>query len=167
MCILPALADRGHHGIMVSDTKKASEILATQPLRLAFVELGENTEKALNFLSQVGSDSPDMPIIGVGPLNSVPCAVQAMRAGAGEYITHPINSKILETLLENLLPNHEEYLAAEINKDDQYIYRIAGQSAALMKTIDLGRQIACSSIPVLISGESGTGKELIAYLVHS
>lgn len=167
MSILPALASRGVRGIMVSNAKKASEKLATQPLRMAFVELGENVEKALNFISHAQGDSPDMPIIAIGPLDSVSHAVQAMQAGASEYLTHPINNNALEALLDNLLPVHEEYLAAEINKDDQYLYRIAGQSTALMETIDLGRRVACSSMPVLISGESGTGKELIAYLVHS
>lgn len=167
LCLLPTLANRGVRGIMVYETKKAYEELATQPLRMVFVEFGENIEKALNFLSHVRANSPDMPALAIGPANSVSHAVRAMRAGASEYITHPINNEELETLLDNLLPDHEEYLAAEVNKDNQYIYRIAGQSTALMETIELSRRIACSSIPVLISGENGTGKELIAYLIHS
>ncbi len=165
--ILPVLTERGVHGITVSDAKQAATQLATQPLRMAFVELGENLSIALDFLSHVRCDSPDMPVIAIGPARSVSHAVRAMQAGASEYLTYPVDRSNLEKLLDNSLPNHEEHLAAEANKDNQYLYRIAGSSEALMKTIDLGKRVACSSMPVLITGESGTGKELISYLVHS
>ncbi len=165
--ILPVVASRGARGVMVSNAKDAIEQLATQSLHMCFVELGESTEKALNFLSHVRSDSPDMPVIAIGPENSVQHAIAAMQAGASEYLTHNIDINSLETMLDQILPDHKEHLAAATTDKQQYSYRIAGQSQALTEAIDLGRRIANSSIPVLVTGESGTGKELLSYLVHS
>ena len=164
--ILPALASRGVRGIIASDAREARQRLATQRFHMAFVQVDVADDRAWGLISHLCSERPDMPLVALGPAGDVPCAVASTRAGASEYLTRPVESARLGELLDQLLPGGEAAIAQANEDTCQSPHRIAGQSQALMETIDLARRVAQTSMPILISGPSGTGKELISHLVH-
>jgi len=101
---------------------------------------------------------------------SVETAVDAMRLGAADYLTKPVRIAELRTRLQRAL---ETGRLRRTNKelrrqlDKRYGFEgIIGDSAAIRRVIDTIRQVAPSTIPVLITGESGTGKELVAQAIH-
>ncbi|MCD4823825.1 MAG: sigma-54 dependent transcriptional regulator [Phycisphaerae bacterium] len=164
--ILETLAGRGVRGMVAGDSKAVEARLSgTGPWGMVFVGMGKSRWTS-DLIARLRSDQPELPVVAVGPEGDVPIAVDAMRLGASEYITYPIDRPALEALLDRVLPNHEVDLAAVAQENNCCLYRLAGASKPLLDTIRLARQVAPSTMPVLIAGESGTGKELLAWLLH-
>lgn len=113
------------------------------------------------------SETAVVLITGYG---SVENAVDAMRAGAVDYITKPVNIAELKEVLERILENQHlrrRNTELEVQLDERYGFdKIIGQSQSLQKVFQVVRQVAPTDVTVLIAGESGTGKELIAQAIH-
>jgi two-component system response regulator AtoC len=101
---------------------------------------------------------------------SIETAVEAMKRGAYDFLTKPVNLDRLDLLLKRALREHEiETENRELHEqlDSKYgLKNIIGQSAAMQEVFDMIRQVAASRATVLIQGESGTGKELVAKAIH-
>ncbi|MEM7397279.1 MAG: sigma-54 dependent transcriptional regulator, partial [Verrucomicrobiota bacterium] len=97
-------------------------------------------------------------------------AVEAMKRGAYDFLSKPVNLDRLELLLKRALENRrmeEENRYLHEQLDNKYgLENIIGQSAAMQEVFDTIRQVAPSRATVLIQGESGTGKELVAQAIH-
>jgi two-component system response regulator AtoC len=101
---------------------------------------------------------------------SVPTAVEAMKDGALDYLTKPLDAGQLESALANLrrvrsLQREVESLRAELRLRGRF-GSIVGRSAAMQPIFDTIQRVAPTNASVLIHGESGTGKELIAQAIH-
>jgi len=181
--ILRVLAQRGIRGILEKDFKAALDRVETDDYQLVFVTIDLNSKQhiseqlkpSLGFLDAVKSFRPEMPVIMVAgpeddqnknPHRLVETAVISIRAGFCELLTRPIDIRKLENTLATHLPNHDVSTLACADEQVHHLYSIVGSSPKLTHTIRLGRRIAPTSAPVLISGESGTGKELISYMIH-
>jgi len=115
----------------------------------------------LDRLQQLGATAP---VIIVGDPGSARQAVEAIHAGAGDYLAISENESVLEKSISNLL-ELKEYKTKE--KDRKSVRpRIVAKSAAIGELLDMARRIAPSAATVLIQGESGTGKELLARFIH-
>jgi two-component system, NtrC family, response regulator AtoC len=114
---------------------------------------------------------PQMPVIvitGYGDMNS---AIGAIRAGASDFITKPVDGAILQHALERALK--EGQLKERVRRLKQgevppieAVGQFVGTSRAMQGVYDLIRRVAASQTTVLITGESGTGKELVARALH-
>jgi DNA-binding NtrC family response regulator len=97
-------------------------------------------------------------------------AVEAMRHGAYNYLTKPVNLDELEVVVEQLLEKKRIELENEYHREQEQkkegFEGIIGQSPAMQRLIGQIRQIAPSKANVLITGETGTGKELVARAIH-
>jgi DNA-binding NtrC family response regulator len=102
---------------------------------------------------------------------SVDTAVEAMKRGAYDFVTKPLNLDKVEILIARALAGrrmeHENRTLRQ-QVDERYgLENIIGESPALHEVLDVVRQVAPSSANVLIEGESGTGKELAAHAIHN
>jgi two-component system response regulator PilR (NtrC family) len=108
-----------------------------------------------------GRSLPEVPPFIIITAHTTPQhAMEALRAGAAEYLSKPFDVEELKMILDRLVPPSE---------DDREPYeesRFIGSSPAIRKIIDLIPRIAATPSTVLISGESGTGKELLARSIH-
>ncbi|MBN1943978.1 MAG: sigma-54-dependent Fis family transcriptional regulator [Phycisphaerae bacterium] len=161
--LLTTLTRRAVRGLLVGESAEAMERLETSAIRMVFVELSPRPAERLRLLERIAREWPGLPVVAIVSEGDVTGAVQAVRAGAGEALTSPIDAASLEALLDRCLPDHDVPAPEEIPAG---CYRIAGRSEALRQTVELAGRVARSSVPILITGESGTGKELISHLIH-
>jgi DNA-binding NtrC family response regulator len=109
-------------------------------------------------------------VIMITGSNSVENAIQALRMGAEDYFTKPINNieilKVVERIYKSMrLQRREKILKNEILRQD--ISEIVGVSSKIKKLFSDINMVSNSDIPVFITGESGTGKELVARAIHN
>ena len=113
--------------------------------------------------------SEDHPVIVLTAYGSIQNAVQAIKTGAFEYLSKPVNFDELEVEVERALKTAELQRDMEFVRDRERAGRKAlmvGESPALKQLIGLIDAVAPSNATVLVQGESGTGKELVAREVH-
>ncbi|MDX1501664.1 MAG: sigma-54 dependent transcriptional regulator [Thermoanaerobaculia bacterium] len=137
---------------------------------LAICDLRMPGTDGLAFLNEVRKRDLDLRVILVTGYGSIESAVEAMHAGADDYLTKPVDLYELRQRVANLLENRQ--LKEEVSNlrqmlDKRYGFEsIIGKSAAMERLFDQMRQVAPTRSSVLIVGESGTGKELVATALH-
>src|SRR6184192_3237688 len=124
----------------------------------------------LELLERLATDSQTMAVIVVTAQGTIDSAVQAMRMGAYDYITKPIDTNRLRTILQNasaLLGTKAENEAMRRKlRDAGSLGSLVGASKKMQEIFRLIEMVSPSTASVLITGASGTGKELVARTVH-
>jgi two-component system response regulator HydG len=124
----------------------------------------------LEALEKIKSYNPAIPVIIMTAYSSVETAVEALKQGAHDYLTKPLDFDklrlILERAMEHTRLKEENRILRESLGRQFDSQNIIGKSPAMTKLLETVAQVAPSEATVLISGESGTGKELIAGAIH-
>ena len=128
--------------------------------------------EGLEMLTRLRKLDPDVPVIVMTAWASVELAVEAMRAGARDFLEKPWDNARLLSIVRNQLElgralRHGRRLAAEnsLLRESRHTSLI-GESQPMQNVLDMARRVASSDATVLITGENGTGKSLLARLVH-
>ena len=148
----------------------AREILKHHRIDMLVLDLRLPGGGALALLEQVKALHPDTAVIVMTAFATVSSAVEAMRIGAGDYLTKPFALEELTTVLERtaqlLELDVQSRLLRERLRTQQGMGGLVGRSPEMEKLYRILSKVACSTHPVLILGESGTGKELVARSIH-
>lgn len=153
--------------LLAEDATKGLEILKTQKVDIVLTDLRMPGLDGMAFTRQV-SAQPDAPlIIMLTAYGSIQTAMDAMRAGAYDYLTKPVNLDDLEMMIDRGLEVLTERRSASQKDTEGAPAGIIGSSPAMKALIEEARQVASSRSTVLITGESGTGKELFAHALHA
>jgi DNA-binding NtrC family response regulator len=152
------------------DARKALEFLDENEARLAVCDLRMPGMDGLAFLHEVRERKIDLNIMLVTAYGSIESAVEAMRVGADDYLTKPVDLYELRKRAMNLIEKQqlkEEVSTLREMLDKRYGFEsILGRSAPMEQLFEQMRLVAPTRSSVLIIGESGTGKELVANAVH-
>ncbi|NLI83143.1 MAG: sigma-54-dependent Fis family transcriptional regulator [Deltaproteobacteria bacterium] len=145
--------------------QEALDIVKSRPVDLLISDVRMPGMGGMDLLTAVRAIRPELPVIFLTAYGTIPDAVQAVKAGAADYLTKPFDGrellqKVRDTLarrvreprLESLPPLEEEMSG--------------GKSPAMRELFDLIDRIAPSDVNILILGESGVGKERVARLIH-
>lgn len=154
-------ADDG--SIAVEAVKKSRFDLVLMDIRMLKVS-------GIEALDQIKAFNPVIPVIIMTAFSSVETAVQAIKKGAYDYLTKPLDFDKLKLTIERAMEHtrlKEENRLLKENLGKHFDRQnIIGKSAAMSKLLQTIAQVSPSEATVLISGESGTGKELIAGAIH-
>ena len=124
----------------------------------------------LPVLDSIKKISPQVPVIVTTANGSVQNAVEAMQAGASDYVLKPFSVKNLQQTVKKILGRAKRSSRMNDSQTDARehagIKEIITRDPMLKKLLNLAREVAASSATVLIQGESGTGKELLAAHIH-
>ena len=148
----------------------ARAILKHQKVDLILLDLKLPGGGGLGLLEQVKALHPETGVVVMTAFASVASAVEAMRIGAGDYLTKPFALEELTTVLERSAQRHqmdvESRQLRERLRTQKGLGGLVGQSPEMEKLYRILSKVAYSTHPVLILGESGTGKELVARSIH-
>jgi DNA-binding NtrC family response regulator len=113
---------------------------------------------------------PDLPVIVITAFGSMETAVQAIRAGAYDFITKPFDIDVVAIAIERAVKHsvltRQVQLLQKAVEESRRFDELLGASPAMKEVYDLLERVAESESTVLVSGESGTGKELVARALH-
>jgi len=164
------LSREGHDVLTVASGQEALTQLQEEDLDLLLSDVKMPKMDGLALLRHVKAHHPGTVVIMMSGHQDVTAAVEAMKAGAFDYLVKPFGREdVLRTVQKGLA--HRLLVVENLALKRQVRYQIArahviGSSPAWRKICEMVEQIAPSRATVLISGESGTGKELIAALIH-
>ncbi|MDY6830625.1 MAG: sigma-54 dependent transcriptional regulator [Thermodesulfobacteriota bacterium] len=160
----------GHQTAEADDGLAAVEHVQTRPADIVLMDLKMVHMSGMEALEQIRSFNPAVPVIIMTAFSSVDTAVEALKKGAYDYLTKPLDFEKLRLTLERILE------AARLRKENRHLKerlgsrfsrdQIIGNSPAMTRLLETVEQAAPSDASILITGESGTGKELIAGALH-
>jgi DNA-binding NtrC family response regulator len=166
-----AIEKAGYAVRTFDDARNALEFLEENDgARLAICDLRMPGMDGIAFLNEVRERSYDLRLILVTGYGSIESAVEAMRVGADDYLTKPVDLYELRQRVNNLI--EKEQLKEEVSNlremlDKRYGFEsIIGRSAPMEKLFEQMKLVAPTRSSVLIIGDSGTGKELVANALH-
>ncbi|PYK58076.1 MAG: transcriptional regulator [Verrucomicrobia bacterium] len=156
---------------VAEDIGGAISVLERETVDLLLTDLRLSGEDGMQLIERA-LKMPHPPIcIMMTAYGSVDTAVEAMKRGAYDFVTKPLNLDKVEILIGRALQSRrmeQENRILRQQIDDRFgLENILGESLALREVLDTIRQVAPSSANVLIEGESGTGKELAAHAIHN
>ena len=164
------LEREGYETSSAASAEAAVKILEKSSQSLVITDLYLPGTTGIELLKRVRLDFPETTVIVMTAFATVQTAVEAMKAGAYDYITKPIEPFELKMLVRRSLEHHsllEEVQVLRSCLDQKYGFEaIIGSSPSLLQALDVAAQVASTDATVLIYGETGTGKELVAKAIH-
>ena len=153
-----------------ADVAGAGKLLEAEPMDAVLTDLRLGHESGLSVLDRCLKSPHRPPCVVMTAYGSVESAVEAMRKGAYDYVTKPLDLERVQILLRRAVRTarvEEENVKLRHELDRSYgLERILGTSTAMAEVLDKVRQVADSRANVLLEGESGTGKEMVARAIH-
>jgi two-component system, NtrC family, response regulator AtoC len=150
--------------------REALEIITTGEIDIVLADLMMPEMGGLKMLEETGKMREPPVVIMITGHGTVESAVAAMKLGAYDYVTKPVNLERLALLLQKALETwqlrRENILLRNKLRENYAPTRMIGKSPAMAKILEQLERVAATATTVLIEGESGTGKELIANHLH-
>jgi two-component system response regulator HydG len=160
----------GYRASACDSPDHALRALESQNIDVVLLDLKMPGAGGLETLRQIKQRRPEVEVIVVTGHGTVDSAVQAMKAGAYDFVTKPFTLGELKLLLERLAAHlklkTENRMLRERIKSKQGFGNIIGRAPEMDKLYRIIAKAAHSAHPVLILGESGTGKEMVARAIH-
>jgi two-component system response regulator HydG len=152
------------------DGESALSATRENPFDLVLMDVRMVKMSGLEALPEIKAFNPSLPIVIMTAYASVETAVEALKKGAYDYLTKPLDFDELRLALERAMDHSslkEENRILRDSLSDRFDRRnLIGRSAAMTRLLETAAQVAQSEATVLVTGESGAGKEMIAGLIH-
>ncbi|MBI4634388.1 MAG: sigma-54-dependent Fis family transcriptional regulator [Deltaproteobacteria bacterium] len=164
------LTEEGYAAAEASDGREAVTAVEKEAFDVILLDIRMTDMNGIEALTEIRKISPLVPVLIMTAYASVQTAVEALKAGAFDYLTKPLDIEELKILIEKALEHYhlrEENIALKERLGDRFDFsRIVARSAKMESLLETLSLVAPSDATVLIMGESGTGKELVANAIH-
>ena len=165
------LRKSGYKCISAPDGEAAIEALQRQPVDLILSDLNMPGNLKLDLLREGRKNWPEIPLIVVTGVPSLPTAIESVRLGITDYLLKPVKYPDLLASVRRALSGRQYLARAEKADHDSAspcaaFPEVIGESAAMQTFCELAERVAEADANVLITGESGTGKEVVAKAIH-
>ena len=161
----------GYEVRLASNGQEGLDQIANGDIDLVVTDLRMDGISGEEVLRRVTTQNPGIPVIVLTGHGSIDAAVDAMRNGAYDFLTKPLNLDQLLMIAKRALQGRElslqhKELKAQVDQTKS-LEGMIGKSAAMQKIAELIKKVAPSKASVLITGESGVGKEVVADAIHA
>src|ERR1700691_5799409 len=164
------LGDDGFKTLSAGDAETGLKLLASEPVHLVLTDLKLPGMNGLEFLQTAKQQNPALPIVVMTAFGSVETAVEAMKAGASDYVLKPFSLAEMRMVVHKELDNsrlREENRSLREALGQKYshpnVVAVSGKMQEVLATVE---RVAPTNSTVLLGGESGVGKDLIARAIH-
>jgi DNA-binding NtrC family response regulator len=168
LIITDRLTDMGYAVSQAGSLKEAIDTLERENCQLVMLDIFLPDQSDLEGLKKLRNRFRNVPVIVMTAHGTIDLAVEAMKEGAYDFATKPLDFKRLNLLLPRAIESSQ--LRTEIDylrkADDEPYTLIVGERTGLKNVMDMVRQVSDSDTTVLLRGETGTGKEVIARLIR-
>jgi two-component system NtrC family response regulator len=164
------LEEAGYEVFTAADAAAGLEVMEASVPSLVVTDLKMPGMSGIELLQELRSRYPETTVILITAFGTVQTAVEAMRAGAYDYITKPIDYDELLLVLERALERRsllDQVQNLRATLDEKFGFEsIVGRAKPLMRVLNMAARAALTDSVVLLCGETGTGKELLAKAIH-
>lgn len=154
-----------------SNGKEGLDLIAKGDIDLVITDLRMDGISGEEVVKRVTTETPGIPVIVLTGHGSIDAAVEAMKSGAYDFLTKPLNLDQLNLIVKRALENRELSLQHKLLKEEiessACLEQMIGRSAEMQKVFSMIKKVAPAKASVLITGESGVGKELVANAIHN
>ena len=153
------------------DGEHAVALCREQPFDLVLMDVRMPKKSGLEALKEIKVHNPAVPVLIMTAFSDVAAAVEAIKSGAYDYLTKPLDFEKLKVVLRNVFAHvgliRENATLSRSLAATEAQTGMVGRSESMRALWEMVRTIAPTDATVLITGESGTGKELVAKAVHA
>lgn len=161
---------RGYDPVAFTAAAPVLEYVKAHPVDVVLTDVRMPGTGGLELCAQLNAVQPQVPVIVMTAFGSMDTAVAALRSGAYDFLTKPIESDLLAAALERAIKHHrlEDTVRrlSETVDHNRHFGELLGDSPAMQAIYSQLAQLADTDTSVLVTGQSGTGKELIARSIH-
>ncbi|MBU2455031.1 MAG: sigma-54 dependent transcriptional regulator [Proteobacteria bacterium] len=164
------MADWGVEVHLADDGTSGVEMVKAQPFDIILMDMKMVKMSGMEALQLIKAHNPSLPVIIMTAYSSVQTAVNALKIGAYDYLTKPLDFDKLKLTIERIfesisLKTENRNLKTRL-KEQSFAHDIIGKSPAILSLLDTIHMVAPTDANVLVLGESGTGKELVSSAIH-
>ncbi|MDH5324277.1 MAG: sigma-54 dependent transcriptional regulator [Gammaproteobacteria bacterium] len=152
--------DVGSHS--AANVAQAKSLLEAYPFDMCLTDMKLPDGNGLEIVQHIQKAYPHIPVAVITAHGNMEMAIQALKAGAFDFVSKPVDLQILRKLVNTALKVSHDYPSTDRRSRDTLL----GESEAMRQTRATITKVARSQAPIYISGESGTGKEMVARLIH-
>jgi DNA-binding NtrC family response regulator len=168
--LVTLLERKGYRARGVATAEEGLDLLETTGMDLVITDLRMPGIGGMEFLRRLQTKWPGTEVMVMTAYGSIETAVEAMRAGAYDYLTKPIDRERFPIMVEKALERHRLSIENQRLRDRletrTRFEQMVGESEAMQRVYGLVEMVASSEVTVLLTGESGTGKEPVARAIH-
>src|SRR3989337_4551898 len=164
------LKKEGYRVNSASSGEEAMKLFGSNSYELVISDIKMSGMNGVELLKNIKGMNPDVIVLMITAYASVDTAIDAMKAGAYDYITKPFNVDEVKHIIRNALDKKkleaENLLLQKERSEEHGFSNLIGTSSKMLEIYGLIRRFAETKANILITGESGTGKELVARAIH-